>query len=220
MSFDLTILLRNVDSLMLGFYWTVLMIVGALAFGSVLGGLACFAKIALHGPLKWIANGYIEFYRTIPEMVNIFWIFYCIPLIFDLRLSAVASGVLALSLYSGAFLAEIYRAGIAAVPPGQVEAAYASGLPRWAIWVYIIMPQALRLMVPAFITFLTDLVKVSGLLSAIGVAELVYQASILSNATWKHFEFFTAVGVLYFIIIAPLSLLSQEAARRVARARR
>lgn len=220
MEFDTAVIWRNFDSVLIGLQWTLIMVVGALVFGTGLGLAACFAKLMARGPLRWFAVGYIEFYRTIPEMVNIFWIYYCLPLVLDLRMSSVTCGLLALSLYTGAFLAEIFRAGINAVPSGQIEAAYASGVPRIWIWWAIVLPQAVRTMIPAFIAFLTDLVKVSGLLSAISVAELVYQATVLSNANLKHLEFFTVVGVLYFLVIAPLSLTAQRLERRMAQRQR
>ena len=220
MEFDTAVVLRNIDAVLLGFKWTLIMVGGSLALGVVVGLAACFAKLMAKGPLYWLAVGYIEFYRTIPEMVNIFWIYYCLPLILNLRIDFVTCGLIALTTYAGAFLAEIFRAGINAVPASQVEAAYACGLPRVWIWRAVILPQAVRMMIPAFINFLTDLVKVSGLLSAIGVTELVYQATILSNETFKYFEFFTVIGLLYFVIIAPLSLAAQHLERKQALARR
>lgn len=219
MQFDYAVVLAAWPALLKGLLWTLIMVLGSLAIGSFIGLATCLAKLMMRGPIHWTAKGYIEFYRTIPEMVNIFWIYYCLPLVLDIRLSPVACGLIALSLYAGAFLAEIYRAGIQAVPAGQIEAAYACGVPRLHIWRAIIAPQALRLMIPAFIAFLTDLVKVSGLLSAISVGELVYQASILSNASWKHLEFFTAVGIVYFVLIAPLSLAAQALERRLVHGR-
>lgn len=219
MTFDTQVIIDNYALILTGLRWTLTMVFGSLAIGLVIGLCACFAKLMMTGPLRWIAVGYIEFYRTIPETVNIFWIYFCLPLIFDTRLSPVTCGLLALSLFSGAFLAEIFRAGIQAVPVGQVEAAYANGLPRHWIWIAIIFPQAIKLMIPAFINFLTDLVKVSGLLSAIGVGELIYQATVVSNQHWKHFEMFTAVGVVYIAIITPLSLAAQHLEARYARQR-
>lgn len=219
MAFDFQIIADNYHLLLTGLRWTLTMVLGSLAFGIVLGLIACFAKLLMRGPIHWLAVGYIEFYRTIPEMVNIFWIYFCLPLIFDVRLSPVTSGLLALSLFAGAFLAEIFRAGIQAVPAGQIEAAYANGIPRRWIWLAVILPQAVKLMIPAFINFFTDLVKVSGLLSAIGVGEMIYQATVISNQSWKHFEMFTAVGLMYIAIITPLSLAAQHLEARYARQR-
>lgn len=219
MEFDFQVIADNYQLILTGLWWTLAMVFGSLFFGILIGLVACLAKLLMRGPMHWLAVGYIEFYRTIPEMVNIFWIYFCLPLIFDVRLSPVTSGLLALSLFSGAFLAEIFRAGIQAVPAGQIEAAYANGIPKRWIWAAIILPQAMKLMVPTFINFFTDLVKVSGLLSAIGVGELIYQATVISNQSWKHFEMFTAVGIIYIAIITPLSLVAQHMEARYGRQR-
>ena len=130
MEFDTTVVIDNMDALLLGLQWTLMMVAGSLLLGTVLGLAACLAKLMAKGPLHWLALGCIELYRTLPEMVNLFWIFYCLPLILGIRMSSVTVGLIAQTLLAGAFLVEIFRAGINAVPDGQVEAAYACGIPR------------------------------------------------------------------------------------------
>ena len=144
-------------------------------------------------------------------------IFY---LIFDFRISAEGAGIVALTLYSGAFLAEIFRAGMEAVPKGQYEAANSLGIPRVWSFTLIIVPQAARMMTPPFINFLCDLVKVSSLLSAIGITELAYHASIISGETFRYLEIFTVAGIFYFLIIFPLSLYSRIRERQLTAAQR
>ena len=202
-----------------GLRMTVTVCLISLAFGIVIGMLACFGKLMGRGPLALIARVYVDLFRTLPEIVTIFWIYACFPLVFGLGLGSVESGILALTLYSGAFLAEIFRAGIQSVPRGQFEAARALGIPPLWLWVSVVLPQMVRLMLPAFVAFLTDLVKVSGLLSAIGVAELVYQASVISARSFEYFEMFTAIGVMYFLLIFPLSMFAQRYERALARRR-
>ncbi len=206
--------------LLTGLKYTVLVCVVSLAIGIVVGLAACFGKLMQRGPLSALARIYIDLFRTLPEIVTIFWIYACFPLVFGLRLDSVETGILALSLYSGAFLAEIFRAGIQSIPRGQFEAARALGIPAIWMWLSIILPQMVRLMIPAFIAFLTDLVKVSGLLSAIGVTELVYQASTISAKSFKYFEMFTAIGLIYFALIFPLSMLAQRYERKLAQRQR
>jgi ABC-type amino acid transport system permease subunit len=116
----------------------------------------------------------------------------------------------ALSLFAGAVLAEVFRAGIQAVPLGQIQAAKSLGLSEFRVWYSVVLPQALRLMIPAFILVIADLVKMSGLLAAIGVSELVYEASVLSGNSFRYFEFFTVIGIVYFIIIFPTSMLARR----------
>lgn len=126
---------------------------GALAIGIPLGLLACAGKMLRTGPFYWISIGFVDTFRTLPEMVVLFWIYYCVPLIFDIRLSPLAAGLTALSFYAGAFLAEIFRSGILSVPRGQVEAGYAIGLPVSSIWLSVVLPQALRTMSAPLISF-------------------------------------------------------------------
>lgn len=206
--------------LLSGLRMTVIVCLVSLALGIVIGLLACFGKLMGRGPLAMIARGYIDLFRTLPEIVTIFWIYACFPLVFGLRLGSIESGILALTLYSGAFLAEIFRAGIQSIPRGQFEAARSLGIPPVWLWLSVVFPQMIRMMLPAFVAFLTDLVKVSGLLSAIGVAEMVYQASVISARSFEYFEMFTAIGIMYFLLIFPLSMIAQRYERKLARLQR
>lgn len=210
MNLDFGIVLKNLPLLLHGAEWTVMLTIASLVLGTVIGFVACFGRLLGGGLLSWISTAYVELFRTLPEMVTIFWIYYCFPFAFDLSLSPTGSGIVALSLFAGAVLAEVFRAGIEAVPLGQVHAAKSLGLSELRIWYSVILPQALRLMIPAFILVVADLVKMSGLLSAIGVSELVYEASILSENSFRYFEFFTVIGIVYFIIIFPTSLAARR----------
>jgi ABC-type amino acid transport system permease subunit len=131
------------------------------------------------------------------------------------RLSAFWTGTVALAIPSGAYFAEIFRAGVLAVPRGQVDAGRAVGLSSfWLVW-DVIAPQALRIMVPPMLGIITILIKNSALVSAIGVEELFYRANVLSGQTLRHFELLSAVAVIYFLLILPLSILVQRQEKRL-----
>ena len=215
MEFDFHTLVRYQNVIWYGLWMTVVVSVVSLGIGAAIGLLACIGKLTERGIGYHIASGFIDFFRTIPEVVIIFWVYYCLPILMQITISAEACGIIALSLFAGAFLAEIFRAGVLAVPQGQVEASHALGIPTYHIWRKIILPVAVRRMVPAFMNFLTDLVKASALLSAIGISELFYQASVLGNTTYRHMEFFTAIAVLYFAIIFPISVYARRVERRL-----
>ena len=215
MEFDLHTLLRYQNVIWYGLWITVVVSVVSLGIGAAIGLLACIGKLTERGVGYHMASGFIDFFRTVPEVVIIFWVYYCLPILMGITISAEACGIIALSLFAGAFLAEIFRAGVLAVPHGQVEASHALGIPTYHMWRKIILPVAVRRMVPAFMNFLTDLVKASALLSAIGISELFYQASVLGNTTYRHMEFFTAIAVLYFAIIFPISVYARRAERRL-----
>lgn len=215
MRFDTQQIILNYGLILEGLRLTLTICVVSLAFGIVLGLLLCLGKLRDRGVVFRVSVGIIDFFRTIPEVVLIFWVYSCLPLLLSLKISAEASGVIALSLFAAAYLAEIFRAGVLAVPRGQVEAALALGIPAFQIWYRVIFPPAIRRMMPAFVSFLTELIKATSLLSAIGVAEMAYQASVLGSKTFAYVEFLSAIAVLYFIVIFPLSLYARNAERRV-----
>lgn len=215
MRFDTQQIVLNYGLLLEGLRVTLVITAFSLAFGIFLGLVLCLGKLRDRGVTYRICVGVIDFFRTIPEVVLIFWVYSCLPLLLSLRISAEASGVIALSLFAGAYLAEIFRAGVLAVPRGQVEAALALGIPAFHIWSRVIFPPAIRRMMPAFVSFLTELIKATSLLSAVGVAEMAYQASVLGSKTFAYVEFLSAIAVLYFIIIFPLSLYARHAERRL-----
>jgi len=217
MHFDTGIILAHLPELWSGLELTVLLVVLSLLLGAGFGMLACLGKLLGRGLLAWLAVAYVATLRGIPELVVMFWIYYCGPLLLHSKLSSFSAALASMSLYAGAYLAEIFRAGVLAVPRGQVEAARALGMPEPWVWLEIILPQALKMMIPALIGVVTIVVKVSGLASAIGVAELVYRANIISGETYRYFELFTAIGVLYFLLIFPLSLAAQRYERILAR---
>ena len=201
---------------------TILITLVALVLGIVLGLIICGMRLSENAVARRFALLYIDFFRNTPEMVLIFWVYFCVPPLFDIRLSAFWSGTIALSLVSGAYMAEIFRAGIESISRGQIEAAYALGLRFYPRWTAIILPQALRRMIPAIVGYFTELLKNTGLLSAIGVTELVYESSTLGAQTFRYLEFFTFTAILYFATIYPISILMRRlegAAGRMPKAR-
>lgn len=216
MGFELSIVLKALPSLLLGLETTILLVVGSLLVGIALGLFLCAGQILRKGAIYYFATTYVGIFRGLPETVLIFWIYYCGPLMLDVHLSGVSSGILALSLTAGAYLAEIFRAGVEAVPRGQVEAARALGLSDFWVGWNVVMPQAIRAMTAPFIGFITILLKNSSLVSAVGVAELFYQGIVFGDNTFRYLEIFTTVGALYFCMIFPLSIVAQHAERRVA----
>jgi His/Glu/Gln/Arg/opine family amino acid ABC transporter permease subunit len=215
-SFETGAFLAALPLLSSGLAMTVWLVLASMAVGSVIGLIACIGRLIGRGALGWLSTAYVNLFRGLPETVLIFWIYACAPLVFDVRLSGVSSAILALSLVSGAYLGEIFRAGVLAVPRGQLEAADAVGLTLLDTTRYVIVPQAFRIMLPAFFSLLTIVIKNSSIVSAIGVAELFYRANVLAGDTFRYFEIFTSVGVIYFLLIFPLSLASQRLERRLA----
>ncbi len=218
MEFQTQLILHNWPALAAGLQMTLLITAAALLIGIVLGALVCAMRLAPVRWLRWAASVFINGFRTTPEMILLFWAYFCIPEIIGLNVSAVGAGVVTLGLVTGAYLAEIFRAGIAGLPRGQAEAARALGLhfvPRWRC---VILPQALRGMMPPLMNYFTELVKNTTLLSAIGVSELSLRAYLLGGQTFRYIEFLTAIAIGYFLIIFPASLLSRRLETQTVRA--
>jgi His/Glu/Gln/Arg/opine family amino acid ABC transporter permease subunit len=216
MEFDYHVLVQYYPFLLRGLLMTVAVTVTAVLAGTVIGLVVCVSRMSGRRLLSRIAIAYTNFFRTTPEMVLIFWVYFCAPPLLDLRLSAFSSGAVTLSIVAGAYLAEIFRAGVQSLPKGQFEAARALAVPVVAQWRFVILPQAVRRMTPAFVTYLTELVKNTTLLSAIGVAELAYEASTLGAQTFRYMEFLTAIAIGFFLVIFPISMVARYANSRLA----
>lgn len=211
MDFDVHVLKQYGPALVGGFLTTLWVVAASLLLAIVLGLLGCLGSLTRQGPVYRVSRWYVDFFRVVPDVVLIFWVYFCLPPIFGLRLSAATSGVVALALGTGAFLAEVFRAGVLAVPRGQLEAALALGIPTIERWRQIILPQAVRRMMPAFVNTVTDLLKHSSLLAGITVGEMTYVAYTIGAQTFRYVETLTAVAVAYFVVIFPLSLYVRRA---------
>lgn len=215
MYFDVHTLFQFLPDLLDGLKLTILALILCFIFSALLGMVACIGALSEGVLARALARMYINTFRVIPDIVLIFWIYYCLPLILAIKLPTFTAGVIALSLTSGAFMAESFRAGIQAVPRGQVEASLALGLSIYPRWRLIILPPAIRWMMPALINNFTDLLKHTTLLAGIGVAELTYQAYTLGASTFRYLEFLSAVAIAYFAIIFPLSMFARIAEFRL-----
>jgi His/Glu/Gln/Arg/opine family amino acid ABC transporter permease subunit len=216
MGFEYRVLIQHYRALLDGLYMTIFIFVMCLASGTCIGLSACMGKMYGRGMVRRAATFFIDSFRTVPEIVLVFWAFYCLPLVFDVQIPGTVTGIIALSLYAGAFLAEIFRAGIQAVPQTQLDAAAALCIPSFCLWRKILLPQAVRRLMPAFMNFMTELLKATALLMTIGIGEMTYRANTLGQETFHFVEYLTAVAIAYFALIFPLSLYARAAERGLA----
>jgi len=171
------------------------------------------------GPLRWPIVAYVELWRNTPLIVQLFWVHFGLPVITGVSTTALESGFLALTLQSSAYLADIARAGIQAVPRGQWQAARALSLPAWSLWLEIVLPQALKIMIPPFANLALSFLNGSALLGLLQVGELMTVATKISDYTFKPIEVMTAVGVLYLLLNLMVGWLAGrlEVATRIPR---
>lgn len=191
-----------------GLKYTVIVSALSLVFGNAIGLVAAVARMSRKPPFAQIAYLYIDFFRTTPALVQLIWIFYALPVLTGVSFSPLWSGVLALSLNAGAFLAETFRSGLESISAGQRDAASVLGLSRLQTFVWIILPQAFRRVLPATANVFIGLIKDSSLLTIIAVPELTYQIQSQVQVTFQPLELYTVLAVTYFLLTYPLSLAS------------
>lgn len=210
--FDKT--LAQFDQFLLGAGVTLFVSLLGAIFGLAVGLLLFFMREAKWRPVRFLAHLYISFVRGTPLLVQIFLVYYALPGLTGIDLRPFSAGVLALSLNSGAFAAEIIRGGLTRIPHGQYEAADALGLSRLVTWFKVILPQLLRLILPPLVNEFTLLVKASTLLSVITVVDLTRTAQNIMNTTYRPVEAFIIAGSLYFIMLFVLSTLARRLEKR------
>jgi His/Glu/Gln/Arg/opine family amino acid ABC transporter permease subunit len=200
--------------IVIGLQYTVRVSVLSLLFGNLVGLLTAILRISRKPPFAQIAYIYTDFFRTTPALVQLIWIFYVLPIILGVQLSPITSGVIALSLNAGAFLAEVFRGGLESISKGQRDAASVLGLSKLQAFAYVLLPQAFRRVLPATGNVLIGLIKDSSLLTIIAVPELTYQFQTDVARTFRPLELYTALAFMYFLVTYPLSLASSGLERR------
>lgn len=213
---DFTILSENMDMFLEGFKTTLFVSFLALIGSFVLGTIFAIFRIAPIKPLNWIGAVYVEFIRNIPLLIILFFIFNALP-VFNITLSGFIAGTIALTIYTAAFIAEAIRAGIMSVPKGQTEAARSSGLNYVQTMWYVILPQAIKIVIPPLGNQFINLVKNSSILTIVAAGELMYQGDLISSRTFVTFDVYIFVAVFYLIITIPLSLGVNYLEKRLAR---
>jgi len=208
---------QSLDLFLNGLLNTFLYTAGSIALGVIIGLIACFARLSNFFILRFAARSYQEIFRCTPLLVQIMWAYYALPLILGITIPNYVAGLVTLSLYVGSFYAEIFRGGINAVDRGQSEAAAATGMSQPQIMRYVILPQAVKKMLPAFINQSVIQVKNTSLLYAISVAELTYMTYVVNGETYRPMESYTIAAVMYFAMLFPLTHFADRFERRMQR---
>ncbi|NKL66567.1 amino acid ABC transporter permease [Rhizobium leguminosarum] len=205
MTLDFSILLRFEHALLLGLWMTIKLTVICIVLGCSLGFLVGLLRTSRNLALRAISSIYVEFFRGTPVLIQLFWIFFCLPLILGVELSNLASGVIALTLYMGAITSETFRASLKAIGQEQLDACVALGLPRRSQVMNVVLPQAVLRAIPTLLSNCVSLFKESALVSAVGMADLMFVGQNISNNTARPVEVLTVVALIYFVIAFPLT---------------
>lgn len=214
---DFVIVLRDFDLLLLGLLNTLKVTGLALLFGVPLGLAMVQLRLYAPWPIRIPVGFVIEFLRTTPPIAQLFWFFFALPILIGVEIDPFRAAVLTFSLQSSAFFAEVFRAGIQSIDSGQWEAAKALGMDRNRTLRRIILPQAVKRMIPAFLERAIELMKTTTLVSAISYADLLYQANSIAQSTYRTIEVYTVAAALYFAVIFLCSLLVRRLEKRLAR---
>ena len=204
--FNPQVAVENIGPLLGGLLLTV-----ELTFVVITISLICALIVALAGmsrltALRWLVKAYIEVIRGTPLLLQLIYVYYVLPEI-GIRLNAFTAGVLALTLNYSAYISEVYRSGIQAIAKGQHDAAAALGMTHALAMRRIILPQAIRIVVPALGNYFIGLFKDTALCSAVSIQELVFTAQVHAALNFQYFTLYTVVAAMYFLVSFPAARL-------------
>jgi polar amino acid transport system permease protein len=214
-----TITSPEIFFLLKGAQWTLALSAIGLLLGAVAGLVIALARTSQVALLRRVTGGYIALFQGTPLLMQLFMTYYGLVLV-GLKLDAWIAVAIGFTLHASAFLGEIWRGAIEAVPRGQTEAANALGIRYLTRMRHVVLPQAIRISLPATVGFFVQLIKGTSLAAIVGFTELARSGSIVSNQTFKPLMVYAIVGVIYFAMCWPLSLYSKRLEHKLARAAR
>ena len=216
MSFDWSVVGEHRDALITGTATTILLTVATMAIAVPCGIVVAILRLYGWAPVRALAAAYVEFFRNLPLILVVFWAFYVLPILTGLGLPPLATGLAALALNVTAYNAETFRAGINSIRRGQVEAAMALGMDRVQALRRVVVPQALRRILPVLASTWVSLFKDTSLVSVIAVTELAYVSMQIRAQSFRVLEMLTAMAAIYWLLGYPQAKLVDWIQRRFA----
>ena len=214
--FDTNVILENLHFLIEGMQLTLLLTIVAICGGLVLGTLLALARLSGFWVLSLVSSTYVNFFRSMPLILVIFWFYFLVPLILGQPVGGYYSVLIAFVLFEAAYYCEIIRAGIQSVSKGQVYAGQAVGLNYFQNMCYIVLPQAFKNMIPVLLTQAIILFQDTSLVYVVGVKDFLVSADLVANRENRIFEMFTTVACVYLIICLSGSILIRKLQMRYA----
>jgi len=207
--------LSNIEFLLGGLKFTIMVSLISMVFAIILGLIVSIAGTTKIKVLNVINIGYTEIIRAIPVLVMILWVYYGLPVLFNINFSAFVAGIIALSICESPFVSEIFRSGIQAVPIGQKEAGTSLGLNFLQKFYLITLPQAIRIILPALGNQFVYMLKMSSLVSIIGLNELTRKANELVVSQYRPLEIYTFLVLEYLVLILIVSYMVRRLERKL-----
>lgn len=213
--FSLAVFIRSFEPLIWAARYTVLISVLGIALGLVIGTVVCAARLSSYPPLRALAAVWVSFLRGVPLLVQLLVFYYALPVI-GIDMPPIMAAVGTVGICASAYISEIWRGAIAALPRGQTEAAVAIGMRPRDVWRRIILPQAVTLSLPALVNELILLVKASSLVSVVGILELTRASQAQAATTFRPLEVYLAAGCIYLALNLCLAALGRFLEHRTA----
>jgi His/Glu/Gln/Arg/opine family amino acid ABC transporter permease subunit len=206
---------NNLVFLASGVWATLLISVVSILIAVVIGLLVGMAALSKHKALRAFNRFYVEVFRSVPLLVLLLWVYYGLPVVAGIQFGVFAAGVISLAISDSAFEAEIFRAGIQSVPKGQWEAGRSIGLTPWKVMRLVVLPQAIRRILPALGNQFVYVLKMSSLISVVGYQELTRRANELTLIEYRPLEIYTVLVVEYLVLIMIVSWLVRKLERKL-----
>jgi polar amino acid transport system permease protein len=222
MQLDFEPVFSNIQFLIGGLEGTLKVSAGAVVVGSMLGLAVALLRLSRFRVLRFVGGLYVDFMRSVPLVVLLVWFVYALPIVVEtatgqrILIDPLVAGMVGIGIYEAAYLAEVFRSGILAVPSGQREAGISTGMTGSQAMRRIILPQAFQKIIPPATSTMLSVVKDSSVAFAVAVPELIARAGSLNNTLQKPIEVFLVVAGIYLVITYPLLLLSDRLQRRAA----
>lgn len=208
--------LANLDVLLGGLVLTFALAISAMFFALLLGLVLALMQMSTWKPLRVLGTGYVQLFRGTPLYIYLFWLYYSFATLSGILLTEIMAGIICLATLYGAYLAEINRGALRSIPITQTQAGLALGLSPWQNFRHVVMPQAVRIVIPPTTNMFAGMIMDTSLVSAIGVAELIRITRITSSETFRPFELYTAAGLIYVVVVLGVSGISAWLERRLS----
>ncbi|HVD45874.1 MAG TPA: amino acid ABC transporter permease [Candidatus Limnocylindria bacterium] len=215
-SYDWSVIPRSIAFFERGLLVTIRIALLSVAFSLVLGLVVALVRM-VPGPIGFIGFIYVQVFRALSLYIYILFIYFGLAAAFRIRFDPIQAGIIALTLLNSAYMAEIYRAAIQAIDPGQREAARSLGLGGIGTFTTVVFPQAWRIAIPSLVNQFTDIIKDSSVVALIGASDLMYNTIERVSFYQRPFEFYTTVGAIYLVMVV---IVAQLASRLETRLRR
>lgn len=215
MELDFSVLSKYTNYFIEGTKFTIIIALITVLIGTIIGMFLSIMKLSKYKILRVISSIYIECFRGTPILVQLYLVYFALPVTIGIKFSPMMAGIITLSLNSGAYVAEIIRAGIMAVDKGQKEAARSLGMSEAKAMYLVVLPQAIKNILPALANEFITIIKESSIASIIGVNEIMYNTDTVRGNTFKAFEPLIVAAAIYFVLTFSLSKLVAYFERRM-----